>query len=117
MGATLLDGVTMNKNSIVAAGSLVPPRTVIETGQIWAGSPAKLLRQLTAEEITFITSSASSYADLAALHLEENSKTFDQIVFEKKMRKDRLERSPDYDSHMGILRDPKTREIKYMAPI
>lgn len=33
------------------------------------------------------------------------------------MRKDRLVRSPDYDSHMGILRDPKTREIKYIAPI
>lgn len=79
MGATLLDGVKMNENSIVAAGSLVPPKTVIESGQIWAGSPAKLLRQLTSEEISFITSSASSYAELATLHLEENSKTFDQV--------------------------------------
>lgn len=117
MGATLLDGVQMASHSIVAAGALVVPNTTIESGCIWAGSPAKLLRRLTTEEIEFVVSSAERYAELAAVHLEENSKTFDQIIFEKNNRKDRLMRSPDYDSHLGILRDPKTREIKYMAPI
>lgn len=117
MGATLLDGVQMEANSIVAAGSLVPPNTVVGTGQVFAGAPAKLLRQLTIEEIDFIVASAVRYAELAELHLEENSKTFDQIVFDKNMRRDRLIRSEDYDSHLGILRDPKTREIKYAAPI
>lgn len=48
---------------------------------------------------------------------EENSKTFDEIEWDKIVRTDRLERDPDYDSHMGIDRDPKTREIKYMAPL
>ena len=117
MGATLLDGVRMEANSIVAAGAVVPPNVVVGSGQVWAGSPAKLLRSLTAEEIDFIVASAGRYAELAEWHLEENSKTFDQIVFDKNNRTDRLSRDPDSDSHLGILRDPKTREIKYMAPI
>lgn len=117
MGSTLLDGVKMEANSIVAAGALVPPNTVVATGQIWAGSPAKLLRQLTSEEVDFVVASAGRYAELAEMHLEENSKTFDQIVYDKNLRRDRLMRSPDADSHLGILRDEKTREIKYMAPI
>jgi len=117
MGATLLDGVRLETNSIVAAGSLVPPNTVVPTGEVWAGAPAKLLRKLTAEEVEFIIVSAADYAELAAVHLEENSKTFDQIVYDKNLRWDKELRTDDYDSHLGILRDPKTREIKYMAPI
>lgn len=117
MGATVMDGVKMEPKSIVAAGALVPPKTVVGTGMLFAGSPAKLLRRLTAEEIEFLSASAVYYSELAAVHLEENAKTFDQIIFDKNMRTDRLHRSEDYDSHLGILRDPKTREIKYMAPI
>jgi len=33
---------------VVAAGALVPPGTVIPSGQVWAGSPAKFLRNLMA---------------------------------------------------------------------
>lgn len=31
---------------MVAAGALVTPGTVIPSGQVWAGSPAKFLRTL-----------------------------------------------------------------------
>lgn len=31
---------------MVAAGALVPPGTVIPSGQVWAGSPAKFIRNL-----------------------------------------------------------------------
>ena len=34
---------------------------------------------------------------------------------DKDAREDRLERDPDYDSHLGIERDPITREIKHIA--
>ena len=30
---------------------------------------------------------------------------------DKARRADRLERDPDYDSHLGLARDPVTREI------
>lgn len=117
MGAKLLDGVKMEQGSIVAGGAMVLPGVTIPTGQIWAGTPARFLRALTADEAMFISSSASRYADLADVHREETSKTFDEIEWDKIVRADRLERDPDYDSHMGVERDPKTREIKYMASL
>lgn len=107
----------MEQGSIVAGGAMVPPGVTIPSGQIWAGTPARFLRALTADEAMFVTSSASSYADLAEVHREETSKTFDEIEWDKIVRADRLERDPDYDSHMGVERDPKTREIKYMASL
>ncbi|MFC1887330.1 gamma carbonic anhydrase family protein [Candidatus Cloacimonadota bacterium] len=54
MNATLLDGCEIGKESIVGAGALVtqnkkfPPRSLI------LGSPAKLIRQLTQEEVDTI---------------------------------------------------------------
>ena len=34
---------------------------------------------------------------------------------DKEAREDRLQRDPDYDSHLGIERDPITREITHVA--
>ena len=36
----------VESRSVVAAGALVPPGTRIPSGQVWAGSPAKFLRNL-----------------------------------------------------------------------
>ena len=53
----------------------VPPSgSVVRTGQIWAGSPAKLLRTLTAEEAAFVSGSADNYAKLALAHKIEAEK-------------------------------------------
>lgn len=50
MGATLLDGVVVGRGSIVAAGSLVLSNTVIEPGTIYAGVPAKKVKELTEQQ-------------------------------------------------------------------
>lgn len=115
MKATLLDGVTVQKGAMVAAGSLVAPNTTVPTGEIWAGNPAKKLRDLDAEEAEFIMQSAVNYTALARIHAAENAKTPEEIQIDKDAREDRLERDPDYDSHLGIERDPITREIKHIA--
>lgn len=117
MGAQLLDGVKMERSSIVAAGCMVPPKTIIRSGHIYAGVPCRILRQLTVDEAVFIATSAGSYAELAALHQGENSKTFDEVEWDKIVRQDRLERDPDYDGHLGISRDVATREIKAMRDL
>jgi carbonic anhydrase/acetyltransferase-like protein (isoleucine patch superfamily) len=104
MGATLLDGSKVEKGAMVAAGALVTAGTTVPTGQIWAGNPAKFLRNLTTEESAFISVSADNYASLAATHLAENSKPWEQVVEEKAMRKQHRERSEDYDSHLGVAR-------------
>ena len=52
IGSILLDGVRVGKNSLVAAGSLVTPRTQIPPGSLVMGSPAKVKRPLTEAELT-----------------------------------------------------------------
>ena len=64
---------------MVAAGSLVAPNTTVPTGEIWAGNPAKKLRDLDAEEAEFIMQSAVSYSALARIHAAENAKTPEEI--------------------------------------
>ena len=44
MGATIMDGAVVQSGAMVAAGALVTPGTVVPSGQIFGGSPAKLLR-------------------------------------------------------------------------
>ena len=61
MSATILDGAVIGKESIVGAGSLVtknkkfPPRSLI------MGSPAKVVRELTDEEVEELYASAERY--------------------------------------------------------
>lgn len=64
---------------MVAAGSLVVPNTTVPTGEIWAGNPAKKLRDLDAEEAEFILQSAVNYSALARIHAAENAKTTEEI--------------------------------------
>ena len=50
MSATVMDGAVIEKGAMVAAGALVPPGKTVGAGQLWAGTPAKRVRDLTAEE-------------------------------------------------------------------
>ena len=70
----------VEKGAIVAAGSLVTPGKTVPSGQIWAGSPAKFLRELEEGEADFILQSANNYAALASVHAAENSKTTEEIL-------------------------------------
>ena len=55
MGSVVSQGCILDKNSMVAAGSVVLPDTFIPSGQLWAGNPAKFIRNLTEDEIAFMT--------------------------------------------------------------
>ncbi|MES2240392.1 MAG: gamma carbonic anhydrase family protein [Bacteroidota bacterium] len=46
MGAIVMDNCTVESNSIVAAGAVVTQNTVITSGSIWAGVPAKKVKDL-----------------------------------------------------------------------
>ena len=63
MGSTLLDGVIIPKNVIIGANSLVSSKTKVEEGSLYLGSPARLVRKLTDEEIEKINFSAKHYTD------------------------------------------------------
>jgi carbonic anhydrase/acetyltransferase-like protein (isoleucine patch superfamily) len=47
MGATVAKGATVESYAVVAAGAHVQEDTVVPSGQVFAGSPAKYLRDLT----------------------------------------------------------------------
>ena len=51
MGAILLNGCKIGNNCIVGAGALVTGKTEIPDGSLVLGSPAKVVRQLTEEEM------------------------------------------------------------------
>ncbi|XWS14558.1 hypothetical protein CRYUN_Cryun35bG0020300 [Craigia yunnanensis] len=111
MGATLLDGVVVEKHAMVAAGALVRQNTKIPTGEVWGGNPAKFLRKLTDEEIAYISQSATNYTNLAQVHAAENAKPFDEIEFEKVLRKKFARRDEEYDSMLGVVRETPTELI------
>ncbi|KAL2236298.1 gamma carbonic anhydrase 1, mitochondrial [Sesamum indicum] len=104
MGATLLDGVVVEKHAMVAAGALVRQNTRIPAGEVWGGNPARFLRKLTEDEIAFISQSAINYANLAQVHASENAKGFDKVEFEKVLRKKFASRDEEYDSMLGVVR-------------
>ena len=64
MGAVLLDNVKVGDNCFVAAGSLLTPGTVIPDGSMVMGSPAKVRRELTDEEIAGIAHNSDEYIAL-----------------------------------------------------
>ena len=70
MGACLLDGVVVETGAMVAAGALVTPGKTIPTGQLWAGSPARFMRDMNMAGIAKIEESARHYAELARAYLE-----------------------------------------------
>jgi carbonic anhydrase/acetyltransferase-like protein (isoleucine patch superfamily) len=46
MGAIVMDGCVINSNSIIAAGSVVTQNTIVESGCIYAGIPAKKVKEI-----------------------------------------------------------------------
>lgn len=61
IGAILLDGVVIGDECLVGAGSVVTPGTHIPPRSLVLGSPAKCVRDLSADEIARLHQSASNY--------------------------------------------------------
>ena len=75
MGAIVLDDAVVESNTIVAAGSVVTKGTVVESGWVYAGTPAKKMKQLGEEllkgEVERIVNAYSMYA---SWYEDENQK-------------------------------------------
>jgi len=108
MGATLLDGVVVEKHGMVAAGALVRQNTRIPCGEVWGGNPAKFLRKLTDEEIAFIAESAANYSNLAKAHAVENAKPLEKTEFEKVLGKKFAHQDEEHDSMLSATREVPT---------
>jgi carbonic anhydrase/acetyltransferase-like protein (isoleucine patch superfamily) len=70
MKACVMDGAVVEGQGMVAAGALVTPNKLIKRGELWAGSPARLMRQLNQVEIDYFPYLARHYCELAASYLD-----------------------------------------------
>ena len=61
MGAIILNGAKIGKNCIIAAGALVPQNKEIPDNSLVMGSPGKIVRQITEEEIAQNRKNAEHY--------------------------------------------------------
>jgi carbonic anhydrase/acetyltransferase-like protein (isoleucine patch superfamily) len=70
MGSIIMDGAVIEEDCIIGAGSLVTERTQIPPKSLVIGSPARVKRMLTTDEIAWIRESASNYVRYAQHYLE-----------------------------------------------
>ena len=65
MGAIIGDSVVIEDGAFVGAGANVTPRTIIKTGEMWVGNPAKFKKNLTPEIIKCMEQNITEYLELA----------------------------------------------------
>jgi carbonic anhydrase/acetyltransferase-like protein (isoleucine patch superfamily) len=70
LGAIVMDGCEVESDAMLAAGAMLTPGKRITTGQLWAGRPAKYLRDLTPEELAGHRAGVAHYVALAKAHAQ-----------------------------------------------
>jgi len=68
MKACVMDGAVVETGAWIAAGAVVTPGKRVKGGELWAGTPARFLRAVTAEEAHYIETLPERYAELADQH-------------------------------------------------
>ncbi len=71
MSATVMDGVRIGAQSLVAAGALVSPGTQVPPRSLVMGVPAKVKRPLTDEEVARLNVNWRNYVEYTRAYLEE----------------------------------------------
>ena len=71
MNATVLNGAHISKNSIVGAGAVVSEGKEFPEGSLILGVPAKVVKQLTPEQVQLIQNNADNYVKLSKQYKED----------------------------------------------
>lgn len=71
MGAIIMDGVVVEDDVFIGAGSLVPPNKTLVSGYLYVGNPVKQVRPLKESEANFLKQSAINYVELKNDYLSE----------------------------------------------
>lgn len=61
MGAIVMDGAVVHSDSVIAAGAVVLAGTIVESGSIYAGMPAKKVKDIGPEMKEVILRTAKNY--------------------------------------------------------
>ena len=68
MGAIVLNGAIIGENSIIGAATLVSENKIIPPNSLVVGTPGRVIRTLSAEEVEAVTRSSMGYYQLAETH-------------------------------------------------
>ena len=68
MHATLLNGCKVGKGCIIGAGALVPEGKEIPDHSVAVGVPARVVKEISPQQLAFSRQNAASYAELGAAH-------------------------------------------------
>ncbi|MEA3003313.1 MAG: gamma-carbonic anhydrase [Sphingomonadales bacterium] len=70
LGAIVMDGCEIESGGMLAAGAMLTPGRRIPAGQLWAGRPAKYVRDLSPEEQAMNLAGVFLYVELGRAHRE-----------------------------------------------
>jgi len=70
LGAIVMDGCRIESDAMLAAGAMLTPGKVIPARQLWAGRPAKYVRDIGDAELAGMRAGVAHYVELARLHRE-----------------------------------------------
>lgn len=73
MHSTVLDGAVVESGAMVAAGAVVTPNKRVCKGELWAGNPAKKIRDINERDLMVFKMSAMHYVELAKTYRGEPS--------------------------------------------
>ncbi len=74
MGSIIMDGAVIGEDSVVGAGALVTEGTIVPPKSLILGSPAKVKRPVTEQELAWIKESAENYVTYARRYAGDSSK-------------------------------------------
>jgi carbonic anhydrase/acetyltransferase-like protein (isoleucine patch superfamily) len=66
--ATVLNGAHIGRDSVIAAGALVPPGMVVPPESVVMGVPGKVVRRVSAADQTLIRNATEHYVDYARIY-------------------------------------------------
>ncbi|BBM97837.1 hypothetical protein Mp_1g08730 [Marchantia polymorpha subsp. ruderalis] len=67
----IMEGSLVETHAILEAGSVVPPGRRIPSGEVWAGNPARFVREVSYDEIAAIPRLAEGIREIAESHMGE----------------------------------------------
>ena len=70
LGSIVMDGCRIESDAMLAAGAMLTPGKTIPSGQLWAGRPAKYVRDLTPADLEGMRAGVRHYVELARRHRE-----------------------------------------------
>lgn len=73
MGAVIMDGAVIGRNAIIGAGAIVTQNTVVPAGTVWAGNPAKYMKDVSPELAGVFMRTANNYVMYAGWFKNEDA--------------------------------------------